>query len=125
MNVEQVCEFCLGLPATSEDFPFDHSALVIRVNTKIFALIPLNKPGQMNLKCDPERAIELREKYDPHIQPGFHMNKKLWNTIHFDSLPEKLVKELILHSWELIVAGLPKKEQLEIRKFHNQHAGLH
>jgi predicted DNA-binding protein (MmcQ/YjbR family) len=114
MNVEQIREFCLGLPSTSEDFPFDESVLVIRVNKKIFALIPLNNPGQMNLKCDPERAIELREKYDRLIKPGFHMNKKLWNTIHFDLLPEKLVKELILHSWELIVARLPKKEQLQL-----------
>jgi predicted DNA-binding protein (MmcQ/YjbR family) len=117
MNVEQVREFCLSLPCATEDFPFDETVLAVRVNRKIFTLIPLNSNGRMNLKCDPERAIELREQYDPLILPGYHMNKKMWNTIDFESLPEKLVKELIMHSWELIVASLPKKEQAEIRKF--------
>ncbi|MDY7395876.1 MmcQ/YjbR family DNA-binding protein [Aureibaculum sp. 2210JD6-5] len=111
MNIEEFREYCLGKKATTEDFPFDESTLVFKVHGKMFALTGLNrKPTQVNLKCDPERAIELREEYDGIIIPGYHMSKRLWNTIIFDSrLPKKLLLELIDHSYDLVVAGLPKK----------------
>ena len=113
MNVEEVRAFCLGLKHTTEDFPFDAVTLALRVDTKIFALVPLEKAGQMNLKCDPERAIELREQYEA-ILPGYHMNKQQWNTVHFDQLKPSLVKELIEHSYNLILASLSKKRQKEL-----------
>jgi predicted DNA-binding protein (MmcQ/YjbR family) len=115
MNIEEIRKFCLELPHTSEDFPFDQVTLALRVGGKIFALVPLEKGGQMNLKCDPERAIELREQYDA-IQPGYHMNKAMWNTIHFDQLSPKLVKELIVHSYDLIFASLTKKKLQELQQ---------
>ncbi len=76
----------------------------------MFALTALDRlPPQVNLKCDPEWAIELREAYDGHIIPGYHMNKNTWNTVYLQQVPEKLIRELIDHSYDLIVAGLPKK----------------
>ncbi len=113
MNIEEIRTNCLSLPHTTEDFPFDESTLVIRVANKIFALIPLEKNGLINLKCDPERAVELREQYDS-IRPGYHMNKKYWNTIQFDSIPSKLVLDLIQHSYNLVFESLPKKVKLEL-----------
>ena len=114
MNIEEVRVFCLNLPHATEDFPFDEYTLAIRVAGKIFTLIPLDDPGKMNLKCDPERAIELREQHEG-IVPGYHMNKKWWNTIFYDQLPEELVKGLIAHSYKLIVSGLPRKTRETIR----------
>lgn len=113
MNVEEIRAFCLELKHTTEDFPFDAVTLALRVDKKIFALIPLEKVGQMNLKCDPERAIELREQYEA-IKPGYHMNKQQWNTVHFDQLKSSLVKELIKHSYNLILSSLSKKRQKEL-----------
>lgn len=114
MNIEEVRAYCLALPFTTEDFPFDENTLVIRIGKKIFALIPLEKKSIMNLKCEPERAIELREKHEG-IQPGYHMNKKYWNTIQFDSIPSALVKELIEHSYNLVIESLPKKIKQDLR----------
>ena len=113
MNIEEIRDYCLSLPAATEDFPFDESVLAVRIKGKIFTLVPLDSPGQMNLKCDPERAVQLREQYDG-IQPGYHMNKQHWNTVHFDKVPDKLVKDLIRHSYDLIVAALPKKIRDEL-----------
>jgi predicted DNA-binding protein (MmcQ/YjbR family) len=110
MNIEDVRAFCMSLPHTTEDLPFDEHTLAIRVAGKIFTLIPLDNPGRMNLKCDPEKAILLREEYTA-IQPGYHMNKKMWNTVHYDQLPAALIQELIVDSYKLIIAGLPKKTQ--------------
>jgi predicted DNA-binding protein (MmcQ/YjbR family) len=112
MNVEDVREFALGLRATSEDFPFDVHTLVMRVGGKIFAILPLEKSGRINLKCDPERAVALREEFDA-ITPGYHMNKKYWNTVEFERLPEALVKELIAHSHLLVSSSLPMKLKAE------------
>ena len=113
MNVEDVREFALGLRATSEDFPFDVHTLVMRVSGKIFAILPLEKSGRINLKCDPERSVALREEFDA-ITPGYHMNKKYWNTVEFERLPEALVKELIAHSHLLVSSSLPKKLKAEL-----------
>jgi predicted DNA-binding protein (MmcQ/YjbR family) len=109
MNPESLRHYCLSLPATTEDFPFDEQTLVFKVQGKMFALTDVDDFASINLKCDPERAAELREQYDS-IRPGYHMNKKHWNTVLLDgSLPDALIKELILHSYQLVVAGLPKK----------------
>lgn len=119
MNIEQFTEYCLNKPGTSTCFPFDESTLVFKVGTKeknkMFALTSLDKaPLTVNLKCDPERAIELREQYTA-IMPGYHMSKKHWNTITLEhDVDTPLISELIDHSYELVLKSLPKKTQAEI-----------
>ena len=114
MNIEQIRDYCLGKPGTTECFPFDETTLVFKVGTadknKMYALCSLERlPQGINLKCDPERAIELREEYQ-EITPGYHMSKKHWNTIMLKSdLTTKLFMELIDHSYELVFNSLPKK----------------
>ncbi|SHG69825.1 MmcQ/YjbR family DNA-binding protein [Flagellimonas flava] len=110
MNVEQLRELCISKKGVTEEFPFDESTLVFKVMGKMFALIALErKPPQCNLKCDPEKAIGLREEYDGDIIQGYHMSKKHWNTLLLDNLPPKLIVELLEHSYELVVSGLTKK----------------
>ncbi len=110
MNYEELREFCLGLKGTTESFPFDEFTLVLKVQGKMFALLPLDNPDtQIALKCDPERAIQLREEFSA-ITPAWHFNKKHWNTVMVDSsISKDLLFELIIHSYNLVVAGLPKK----------------
>lgn len=111
MNIEEYREYCMAKPGVTEDFPFDEQVLVFKVMGKMFALADVDFFVSINLKCDPERAIELRETYDA-VQPGYHMNKKHWNTVEMDgSIGDKLIKEWIDHSYELVVKGLPKKDQ--------------
>lgn len=109
MTFNDIYEHALSLPGATEDFPFGEETLVFKVSGKMFGLIGLDQiPPRMNLKCDPERALELRERYDAII-PGYHMNKRHWNTVIFDgSLPEGLERELIEESYRLVVEGLPK-----------------
>ncbi len=110
MNIEEFREYCLHKNKVTEDFPFDKVTLVFKVCNKMFALTGLDNPEfEINLKCDPERSIELREEHDGNIIPGFHMNKRLWNTVSANAIPEKLLRELIDHSYDLVVASLPKK----------------
>ncbi len=111
MNIEEFREYCLSKKGVTESFPFDEKTLVFKVLSKMFALTGLERqPPAANLKCDPERAIELREEYDGIILPGYHMSKKHWNTVVFDSrLPREVLLELIDHSYELVVKKLPKK----------------
>jgi predicted DNA-binding protein (MmcQ/YjbR family) len=100
---------CLKKPGFSEDFPFGPGTLVFRVAGKMFALMDADAFEGVNLKCDPERAIDLRERYSG-ITPGYHMNKVHWNTVATDgSVPDKLLLELADHSYELVRASLPKK----------------
>lgn len=114
MNIENFREYCLSLPFTTEGFPFDNNALVFKVHTKMFALIGVEAGDRANLKCDPERAIELRETYEA-AQPGYHMSKKHWNTIHFNQdIDDKLIFELVDHSYELVFKSLPKKVREEL-----------
>lgn len=117
MNIEELREYCLSLKGTTEHFPFDEVTLVIKVQGKMFALIPLDNPEtQIALKCDPERAIALREKYDA-ITPAYHFNKKHWNSARIDpSISHALLCELIQHSYDLVVSGLPKKLKEELAK---------
>lgn len=115
MNVEELRGICLAKKGVTEEFPFDAHTLVFKVMGKMFALIALERlPPQCNLKCDPERAIELREEYDGAITPGYHMSKKHWNTLFLESLPPGIIKDLVDHSYDLVVEGLTKKlkEQL-------------
>ena len=109
MTFNDIYEYALSLPGATEDFPFGEDTLVFKVSGKMFGLVGLDQiPPRVNLKCDPERALELRERYDAII-PGYHMNKRHWNTVIFDgSLPEGLEREMIAESYRLVVAGLPK-----------------
>jgi predicted DNA-binding protein (MmcQ/YjbR family) len=123
MNLETYYEYCLSKKGVTEHFPFDEDTLVFKVGGKMFALSSLSQweKGQpsVNLKCDPERAEELRAEYDD-IQPGFHMSKTHWNTIAVnESVSDALVKELIDHSYELVFKSLTKKLQIEIQELEN------
>jgi predicted DNA-binding protein (MmcQ/YjbR family) len=110
MNVEDFRNLCLSKKGVTEEFPFDEVTLVFKVMGKMFALVPLERiPSQVNLKCDPERAIELREQYDGIVMPAYHMSKIHWNTMYFEQLPAKLIIELTDHSYELVVAKFTKK----------------
>ena len=116
MNIEEFREYCLAKPMVTESFPFDATTLVFKVGGKMFALTGLDDPEfKVNLKCDPDRSEELREMYSA-IRPGFHMNKSHWNTVTVDgSFSMALFRELIDHSYALIVSSLPKaiREQIE------------
>lgn len=114
MNIEEFYAYCLQKKGASEHFPFDEQTLVFKVGTKIFALTDVASFRSINLKCNPEKAIELREEYAA-VQPGYHMNKKHWNTILlFSDLDDQLLKELIDHSYNLVLNSLPKKTRDEI-----------
>ncbi len=110
MDIDELRGYCLEKAHTSESFPFDNDTLVFKVAGKIFALASLeNNPLSVNLKCDPEWALELREQHESII-PGYHMNKQHWNTVILDgSIPRQLLLELIDHSYNLIYRSLPQK----------------
>ena len=112
MNAEAIRAYCLGKKGTEEGFPFDETTLVTKVGGKIFILLNLDGDPSMNLKCDPDRAIDLREA-NPGIMPGYHMNKKHWNTVILDgSLSKNLILEMIDHSYNLVFQSLPLKLQI-------------
>lgn len=113
MQFETVRNLCISLPLVTEEFPFGPDTIVWKVAGKLFCLGDINSFDSINLKCDPERAAELRERY-PQIQPGYHMNKTLWNTVYFEGLQQNLLRELILHSYDEVVRKLPKTVQSEI-----------
>ncbi|MFP4369723.1 MAG: MmcQ/YjbR family DNA-binding protein [Candidatus Kapaibacterium sp.] len=117
MDLENFRAYCLSLPAVTEDFPFDETTLCFRVGGKIFAISDVEAPQfSVNLKCDPEKAIELRERFEC-VKPGWHMNKKLWNTITPDAtIEDDLVLELARHSYELIFQSLKKSIREEIER---------
>ncbi len=113
-NIESFREYCLTKKVVTESFPFDEVTLVFKVAGKMFVLISLDSPEfNVSLKCDPERALELRESY-PNIIPGFHLNKKHWNTVKIDgSFDKELLQELVDHSYNLVVKSLTKKKRFE------------
>lgn len=114
MTLEEYREYCLQKAGVTEHLPFDINTLVFKVGNKMFALTNINQFSSINLKCDPERAVELREQY-AEITPGYHMNKKLWNTVStIGSIEDRLIFELIDHSYNLIFEGLTKKQKEEI-----------
>ena len=117
MDVEAVRDYCLAKKGVSEELPFGPDALVFKVAGKMFALAALEAvPFKVNLKCDPEKSLSLREKHPDHIEGAYHMNKKHWNSLETEFLPPQLVKELIDHSYSLVVAGLPKKLKQELEQ---------
>lgn len=112
MNIETYRIFCLSFPGTTEDLPFDENTLCFKVMGKIFSICDIEEFESINLKCDPVKAIELREQYPGVVIPGYHMNKKHWNTVNMQSnLPEKIIKEWITDSYNLVVAKLSKKDR--------------
>ena len=115
MTLEDLQAYCARKPGVSWDTPFGPDVLVFRVVGKMFALAPINVFSTLNLKCDPERAIELRERYEG-ITPGYHMNKQHWNTVDVTgSVPEKLIHDLVDHSYDLVRASLPKKVREDMK----------
>jgi predicted DNA-binding protein (MmcQ/YjbR family) len=117
MNIEQIREHCLKKKAVTEEFPFNEETLVFKVMGKIFLLASLESiPLQINLKCGPEKAIELREEYES-VQPGYHMNKKHWITVTIDgSIPAKHISEWIDNSYNLVKIGLKKSDLKKLKK---------
>ncbi|MCW1914504.1 MmcQ/YjbR family DNA-binding protein [Luteolibacter sp. GHJ8] len=115
MDLPDVIERFLSKPGAEETTPFGPDVLVYKVGGKVFGLTaPDEFPASINLKCDPERAVSLREEHEA-IKPGYHMNKKHWNTVVLDrSVPSRLVAEMIDHSYELVVASLPKAERAKL-----------
>lgn len=111
MDIETYRTFCLALPAVEEGFPFDQKVLVFKVAGKIFALTDVDTFESVNLKCDPEEAIALREQY-PAVTPGYHMNKAHWNTVLIDgSVPDAHLRSWIKNSYDLVAASLTKKQR--------------
>lgn len=108
MDIESFCQYCLSLPAVTEELPFGPDTLVYKVAGKMFALTDINTFESINLKCDPDLAVELRERY-PAVLPGYHMNKKHWNTVLMDgSISNQLIRDWIRQSYDLVAASLPK-----------------
>jgi predicted DNA-binding protein (MmcQ/YjbR family) len=116
MNIESLRTYCLNKKGVTESFPFDNQTLVFKIFNKIFLIAGLDNPISFNAKCDPERAILLREEY-PEITPGYHMNKKHWNTVYYNgSLSDHFLHQLIDHSYHLILQSLSKAKQIEINQ---------
>ncbi|MEW1891524.1 MULTISPECIES: MmcQ/YjbR family DNA-binding protein [unclassified Streptomyces] len=114
MTPQQLRAFCLSFNASAEEFPFGPEASVFKVLGKMFALSALDgRPLTVNLKCDPDEAVRLREEYEA-VVPGWHMNKRHWNTVTVAGLPDAKLRELIEDSYDLVVAGLPKAERLRL-----------
>ncbi|GAB3923774.1 MmcQ/YjbR family DNA-binding protein [Mucilaginibacter myungsuensis] len=114
MDIETLRDYCLSKPVVTEGLPFGEDTLVFKVGEKIFLLIGIAEAKSFNVKCDPELAIELRERHS-EVVPGYHMNKKHWNTVHMDGvLSHKQLCDMIDHSYDLVLKSLPKKLQAEI-----------
>ncbi|MFJ3229824.1 MmcQ/YjbR family DNA-binding protein [Streptomyces sp. NPDC086787] len=116
MTPGQLRAFCLSFNAVVEEFPFGPETSVFKVCGKLFALSRLDAdPLTVNLKCDPEDAVRLRTEHEGLIIPGYHMNKRHWNTVTADGgLPDRMVRELVEDSYDLVVAGLPRAERLRL-----------
>ncbi|MFI5566673.1 MmcQ/YjbR family DNA-binding protein [Streptomyces sp. NPDC051740] len=116
MTPRQLRALCLSFDAAVEEFPFNPETSVFKVRGKLFALTALDaEPLTVNLKCDPEDAIRLRAEHPDLIVPGWHMNKRHWNTVTADgTLPDRLVRELVEDSYDLVVAGLPRADRLRL-----------
>ncbi|MGW1496275.1 MmcQ/YjbR family DNA-binding protein [Streptomyces sp. NPDC002402] len=114
MKAKELKAFCLEFNAAVEEFPFGPEVSVFKVHGKLFALTALDaEPLKVNLKCEPEIAVQLRADHAA-IAPGYHMNKRHWNTVTVGELPDRLVRELIEDSYDLVVAGLPKAVRLRL-----------
>lgn len=117
MELEEIRQHCLLKPGVTEDFPFDESVLAFRVMGKIFLLTNIDAfPQSFNVKCEPELALELRDQYDA-VQPGYHMNKKHWNTIMLDgTVQDTLLIDWIDHSYERVAAGLTRAQRDQLKQ---------
>lgn len=117
MQVDTFRDYCLGKAGVIEDTPFGEEHLVFKVGGKMFALLSLDEvPSSANLKCDPDRALELRDRYE-EVQPGYHMNKKHWNTVEISGgIPETELRKMIDHSYDLVVGGLPKAKRSSLAR---------
>ena len=116
MDIESLRDYCLSKPAVEETLPFGPDTLVYKVGGKVFLICPLaDESFRFSIKCDPEKAIELRERYDC-VQPGYHLNKKHWNTIYVDgTVSNSVLKEWINDSYDLIVDSLPAKTREQVK----------
>jgi predicted DNA-binding protein (MmcQ/YjbR family) len=127
MNLESFCEYCLSKPCATENMPFGPDVLVFKVSGKMFALAALDEvPTTVNLKCDPDLALELRDRYE-QITPGYHMNKKHWNTVEVErGIPDPELRKMIDHSYDLVAKGLPKsRAKVAPRSRRNSTAARH
>ena len=117
MDIESFREYCLKKAGVTEGAPFGEDTLVFKVGGKMFALASLDEiPATANLKCDPDRALELRDRYE-QVRPGYHMNKKHWNTVEIDSgVPDWELRKMIDHSYELVVQSLPKTSRITLKR---------
>jgi predicted DNA-binding protein (MmcQ/YjbR family) len=115
MDLAEFREYCLDKPSATEDTPFGDDVLVFRVGGKIFSLTSLERfPVTVNLKCDPDLALELRDRYD-QVRPGYHMNKKHWNTVEIDGgIPDGELRKMIDHSYNLVAKSLPKRMEKQL-----------
>ncbi len=113
MNLEEFREYCLSKPRATEGTPFGPDTLVFKVGGKIFAIAPLDDvPARTNLKCDPDLAMELRDRYE-QVRAGYHMNKKHWNTVEIESdIPDNEIRKMIDHSYDLVARPLPRAKRL-------------
>jgi predicted DNA-binding protein (MmcQ/YjbR family) len=115
LNIEEIRDYCLAKPGVTEGLPFGEDTLVFKVGEKLFLLTSISEGNSFNVKCDPELAIELREQH-PEVRPGFHMNKKHWNTVHTDgNLTRKQICDMIDHSYAMVLKGLPKNIREQIK----------
>jgi predicted DNA-binding protein (MmcQ/YjbR family) len=121
MDTVEFREYCLTKPDATEGTPFGETVLVFKIAGKMFALMSLDEvPATANLKCDPDLALELRDRYE-QVRPGYHMNKKHWNTVEIETgIPEAELRKMIDHSYELVVNSLPRA-----RRFTTPHAAAH
>lgn len=115
MHVDTFREYCLKKPGVAEDTPFGEEHLVFKVGGKMFALLALDEiPSTANLKCEPDLALELRDRYE-QVRPGYHMNKRHWNTVELSGrIPEAELRKMIDHSYQLVVQGLPKAQRARL-----------
>lgn len=114
MNIEELREYCISKKGVTESFPFDETTLVFKVGDKIFCMTDIEGDFSVNLKNDPEKNMELRERY-PEVKPGYHMNKRHWNTVDLNGyLPDSLVVQLLDESYDIVLKGLSRKQQDEI-----------
>ena len=119
MDILEFREYCLSLPAATECTPFDEDTLVFKVMGKMFTYAGMENFSRLSVKCDPDLAVELRERY-PEITPGFHSNKLHWNTVRVDGdLTDSFMKEQIRNSYDLVAAGLPRKLKEELAGYED------
>ena len=124
MTLDELRDYCLAKPFVTESLPFGPDTLVFKVQNKMFALHGLERePPAVNLKCDPERAEELRDEFPDHILPGYHMSKRHWNTVLLAGLPGRLLLDLVDHSYDLVVQSLKKADRETVVAAQHRNSG--